>query len=195
MLLEIGQPPVGQALDAAVPDVERRAGQPGLQLVPGVRQLADQGRVVGGGPGRGQRARAGQHGHREQHGAPRGGQRGQAGPAQPGLHRLQQRGEQQRGHARQHDQLEHAGHPEGQVERDADEQQPPAPARGALQPAGHLRARRGRPPGAAVSGRGDPRGPVDPLVDDPHPVVRPGWAARRCGRPRCGLAWLGGTGV
>ena len=185
VLLEVAQHPVGQALRCRA--CRRWNGGPASHVcssVPVCAQLVDQGRVVGRGPGHGQRARAGQHGHREQQRAPGGGQGGQPEPAQPGLQRLQQRGEQQRRHARQHHQAQHAGHPEGQVDDDADEQQPPRPARRALQPAGYLRARPGRRPGAAL---------IDALLDGPHPVIWPGRAARRRGRPRCGLAWLSGS--
>ncbi len=142
VLLEVLQRPVGQALDARVPDVERRPGQRRLQRGHGVPELVDQVRVVRRGPGHGQGARPGQDGHRDAAACTRWRPGRAAEPPEPGQQGLQQRGEQQRGHARQHHQAQHAGHPERQVDDDADEQQPPRPARGPLQPAGAPRAAR-----------------------------------------------------
>ncbi len=71
---------LGQARPA---QVERRPGQPPLQIAGGVADVADQPLVIGRGPGGGQGGHAGQYHEGGEHGAPGRRQGGQAEPPQP----------------------------------------------------------------------------------------------------------------
>ena len=173
--------------------VERRAGQPPLQVVAGVADVGDQPLIVGRGPGGGQHHHPGEHRERGEKGAPGGRQGGQAGLPQPLGQRLEQRGEQQRGHARQHHQAQHADHAERHVDQRAEDEQAPRPAGGALQPARDPRfgARPAGPvrgPAAAAGGRAPPgaarrhRGAVRPRPRPPRLAdVRPGVTVAQAG--------------
>ncbi len=129
--------------------MQRRAGQPILDLAGSVPDLRHQALVLGLDPDRDQGDRPGEHDDRAEQGAPRGRQHRQARAVQARGDRLQQRGQQQRGRARDHHHRQPARHAVGQVKRDADEQQPPGPASGDLEPVRHDRP--GRPRGG---GRG-----------------------------------------
>ncbi len=129
---------VGELLEPGAVQVERRAGQGPLNLVRGPLHLGDEGRVVGADPVGGQRHRAGDQDDRHQQGEPGRGEGGHAGPAQPRRQRLQQRGEQQRGDERQHDKAQLHGHPEGAVDEDGDQDEPPRPGGGLAQDPRHL---------------------------------------------------------
>jgi hypothetical protein len=100
MLLEKGQYPVGQLLQARLPEVERRPRQPSLQVMKRVPEFPGEGLVVGRRLGGRQRGRPGEHRDRHQQRAPGRRERRQAGLAQAVGQWLQQRREQECGDER-----------------------------------------------------------------------------------------------